>query len=123
MTTRTGPRGPPAPAREQRERWPPRSPSGCPVAVPAPGGGLALWCELPDALATALAAEGEQLGVIVAPGPVFSVEGGLDRFVRLPWTRPVDELEERRRRLARAWDVVRGRRPTDRPPTARVMVA
>ena len=88
-----------------------------------PGGGLALWCELPDALATPLVAEAERLGVIVAGGPVFAVEGGLGRFVRLPWTRPVEELEEAVRRVAQAWDLVRDRRPGGPDPTTRVMVA
>jgi DNA-binding transcriptional MocR family regulator len=88
-----------------------------------PGGGLALWCELPDALATPLVAEAERLGVILAGGPVFAVEGGLGRFVRLPWTRPVEELEEAVRRVAQAWDLVRDRRPDGSSTTARVMVA
>ncbi|MDN4160536.1 PLP-dependent aminotransferase family protein [Nocardioides abyssi] len=89
-----------------------------------PGGGLAVWCELPRPLATAVTAEAEQRGVIVAEGPVFAVSGGLDRFVRIPWTRPAPELEEAVRRLAAAWAAVR-----DRPAgaagrrTGRVMVA
>ncbi|MGA8255154.1 MAG: PLP-dependent aminotransferase family protein [Nocardioides sp.] len=98
-----------------------------------PGGGLAVWCQLPAAVATALVAEAEERGVIVAPGPAFAVEGGLDRFVRIPWTRPGDELEEAVSRLCAAWDAVtsrtastRGGGPTStrRPgrPT-RVMVA
>jgi DNA-binding transcriptional MocR family regulator len=89
-----------------------------------PGGGLAVWCELPRPLATAVTAEAEQQGVIVAPGPVFAVSGGLDRFVRVPWTRPVGELEEAARRLAAAWAVVR-ERPAGvaRRRTGRVMVA
>jgi DNA-binding transcriptional MocR family regulator len=69
-----------------------------------PAGGLALWCELPSAMATAVSEAAERLGVAVAPGPVFAVEGGLDRFVRIAWTRPVDELEEAVRRLADAWE-------------------
>ena len=52
-----------------------------------PGGGLALWCELPGACGTAVTAEAERRGVIVAPGPAFAAEGGLDTFVRIPWTR------------------------------------
>ncbi|PVG81485.1 PLP-dependent aminotransferase family protein [Nocardioides gansuensis] len=72
-----------------------------------PAGGLVLWCELPAALGTALTAEAERQGVVLAPGPVFAVEGGLDRFVRLPWTRPADELVEAVRRLAAAWAEVR----------------
>ena len=88
-----------------------------------PGGGLAMWCELPAALGTAVTAEAERLGVIVAPGPAFAVEGGLDRFVRIPWTRPGDDLEEAVRRLAAAWDVVRTRHGAPDRRAARVMVA
>lgn len=88
-----------------------------------PDGGLALWCELPGARASALAREAERHGVLLAPGPVFAVEGGLDRFVRLPWGRPVAELEDAVRRLALAWDVVGGTRPARHPGAGRVMVA
>ena len=88
-----------------------------------PTGGLALWCRLPGDHATAVVTEAERRGVIVAPGPVFAAEGGLDRYVRIPWTRPPEELEEAVRRLAEAWAVVRSR-PSRRPGRAgRVMVA
>lgn len=89
-----------------------------------PGGGLAMWCELPEAHGTAVVDEADRLGVIVAPGPAFAVEGGLDRFVRIPWSRPGDELEEAVRRLAVAWERVSGRgggRPERSPD--RVLVA
>lgn len=68
-----------------------------------PTGGLAVWCRLPTPRASALVAEAERLGVIVAAGRVFAVEGGLEQFVRLPWTRPVEELELAVSRLAQAW--------------------
>ncbi|MBZ5733094.1 PLP-dependent aminotransferase family protein [Nocardioides sp. TRM66260-LWL] len=71
-----------------------------------PGGGLAVWCRLPAARATALAAEAERRGVAIAPGPLFAVDGGLDRFVRIPWSRPADELVLAVDRLAAAWEVV-----------------
>ncbi|WP_426243939.1 PLP-dependent aminotransferase family protein [Nocardioides sp. LHG3406-4] len=89
-----------------------------------PTGGLALWCQLPRSGGTDLAVEAERHGVIVAPGPVFAAEGGLDRFVRIPWTRPADELEEAVRRLAVAWEIVvshAGSEPGSR--RGRVMVA
>ena len=74
-----------------------------------------------------MADEADRLGVIVAPGPAFAVEGGLDRFVRIPWTRPGDELEEAVRRLAAAWDRVSraGRRagPLARPRARRLIGA
>ncbi|MDN5895920.1 MAG: PLP-dependent aminotransferase family protein [Nocardioides sp.] len=86
-----------------------------------PAGGLSLWCELPRAAAVALAVEAESRGVAFAPGPAFSVEGGYDRFVRLPYTRDVPDLAEAVTRLAAAWasaPSATGRRTTDR-----VMVA
>jgi DNA-binding transcriptional MocR family regulator len=88
-----------------------------------PTGGLALWCRLPSASAGALAAAAEALGVIVAPGPVFAVEGGLDRFVRIPWTRPAEELHEAVLRLSRAWATVAGRSVEIDTPRPRVVVA
>ena len=77
-----------------------------------PGGGLAVWCRLPAARATALAIEAERRQVAVTPGPVFAVAGGLDRFVRLPWARPADDLRAAVPRLAEAWEVVAEGGPT-----------
>jgi DNA-binding transcriptional MocR family regulator len=91
-----------------------------------PPGGLSLWCELPTGRrggASALAAEAERRGVVVSPGPVFGVDGGFDSFVRIPYTRPEDELRDAVDRLAEAWNVVSDS-PTDRPARrTRVMVA
>ncbi len=61
--------------------------------------------------------------MIVAPGPMFAAEGGLDRFVRIPWTRPADELVEGVRRLAAAWSVVQARPASATGRAGRVMVA
>jgi DNA-binding transcriptional MocR family regulator len=91
-----------------------------------PAGGLSLWCELPGpgrGLGLALAHEAERHGVIVAPGPVFAPEGGLDRFVRIPYTRRAEELERAVEALAAAWDVVTARRSTATRTAGRVMVA
>jgi DNA-binding transcriptional MocR family regulator len=97
-----------------------------------PRGGLSLWCELPSsggvgAGATALVLEAERRGVLVSPGSVFAVDGGLDSFVRVPFTRPTDELGTAVARLREAWSAVseRATRGTPRggPTRARVMVA
>jgi DNA-binding transcriptional MocR family regulator len=87
-----------------------------------PTGGLALWCGLPGPYGTAVAAEAEARGAIVAPGPVFAAEGGLDTFVRIPYVRPPEDMAEAVARLADAWRAVRDR-PGRRTPTGRVMVA
>ena len=92
-----------------------------------PAGGLALWCELPTAGrrggAVALAGEAERRGVVVSPGPLFGADGGFDSFVRIPYTRPEDELRDAADRLAEAWETV-SHSPAGRPERrSRVMVA
>ncbi len=91
-----------------------------------PDGGLALWCELPEPLGTATTVEAERRGVVVAPGPVFAVEGGLDRYIRIPWTASPETLTEAVRRLGAAWDHVSTTHTAGPVPTragGRVMVA
>ena len=94
-----------------------------------PAGGMALWCRLPAAGATALSIEAERHGVLLAPGPSFAPEGGLDRYLRLPYTVPVHDLEEAVRRIAAAWAVVsrparvEPPRPPTRPVASGVLVA
>ena len=89
-----------------------------------PTGGLALWCEVPGrGLGLALSVEAERQGVIVAPGPAFAVEGGLDRYLRIPWTLRPGILREAVDRLATAWDLVQERQSTAGRATGRVMVA
>ncbi len=68
-----------------------------------PTGGLNLWCELPAALSTALVPRAERHDVLLASGPSFAPEGGLDRFVRLPYTQPAHVLTEAIGRLGLAW--------------------
>ncbi|WGX98599.1 PLP-dependent aminotransferase family protein [Nocardioides sp. L-11A] len=71
-----------------------------------PGGGMVLWCHLPSAGATALSTEAERHGVLLAPGPSFAPEGGLDRYLRLPYATAAPQLVEAVRRITDAWAVV-----------------
>jgi DNA-binding transcriptional MocR family regulator len=97
-----------------------------------PRGGLSLWCELPRTEvagrgAVALVTEAEGRGVAVSPGPVFAIDRGLDSFVRIPFTRPPDELRLAVTRLAEAWAALSARGGPDSrapdPRRTRVMVA
>ncbi|MGP4015138.1 MocR-like transcription factor YczR [Saccharopolyspora sp. 5N708] len=67
-----------------------------------PDGGLSLWCDIGAPVSSRLAVAAEQHGVRVAPGARFSVHGSLERWVRLPYTLPGDQLVEAIRRLAAA---------------------
>ena len=71
--------------------------------VRVPAGGLSLWCELPAAHSTDLLPRAADLGVLLAPGPSFAPEGGLDRFLRIPYTQPAHVLESAVERIAQAW--------------------
>jgi DNA-binding transcriptional MocR family regulator len=63
---------------------------------------------------TALAVAAHELGVRMAPGSRFGVDGAFERFVRLPYSLPEDRLTEVIERLARAWDRV-GTQPVRQP--------
>jgi DNA-binding transcriptional MocR family regulator len=77
-----------------------------------PKGGLALWCELPRPLSTALAASAERHGVLLAPGSSFTSDGSHERFVRLPYTRSAEELALAVERVAAAWEDAQRHRRT-----------
>ncbi|MGH3445101.1 MAG: PLP-dependent aminotransferase family protein, partial [Nocardioidaceae bacterium] len=71
--------------------------------LPATHGGQALWVRLPQPLSSALTAAAERQQLFLAAGPAFAPEGGLEGFLRLPYSLPGDRLGEAVRRLAVAW--------------------
>lgn len=86
-----------------------------------PTGGLALWVQLHSGSATRLSAAAEKLGVVTAPGPLFTVEGGADSWLRLPFTRPLPDLESAVLKLAEAAPAAE--EPEDRHGRARILIA
>jgi DNA-binding transcriptional MocR family regulator len=75
--------------------------------VSVPPGGLSLWAELPAAVSTSLAATSERFGLRLAAGPRFGVDGAFERFLRLPYTLPPEDLVEAVERLAMAYSRLR----------------
>ncbi|MDX1599368.1 MAG: PLP-dependent aminotransferase family protein [Marinobacter sp.] len=67
-----------------------------PVRVTIPQGGLAVWLELPDSVDT-LAAYPKALdqGIVITPGPLFSVSGEYSNCLRLSFSHPWDEQRSR----------------------------
>ncbi len=91
-----------------------------------PEGGLTLWIELPGhprAGALDLVAEAEDRDVAISAGPAFALDGGFDSFVRVPYTRPEDDLRTAVDRIAEAWDVVTSGSAVTPSRPSRVMVA
>lgn len=76
---------------------------------PLPGtGGLSMWVRLPVPMSSALSAAASRMGLEIPPGPRFGVDGSLERYIRLPYTLPDDQLTEAVEVLARAWRSVTG---------------
>jgi DNA-binding transcriptional MocR family regulator len=67
-----------------------------------PSGGLCLWIELDAPVATALARAAADLGLRIAPGPRFGVDGTFERFMRVPYVLPVPQVREAVARLSEA---------------------
>jgi DNA-binding transcriptional MocR family regulator len=75
----------------------------------APGsGGMSLWVRMPAPMSSALSAAASRIGLEIPPGPRFGVDGTLERFVRIPYTLPEEQLGEAIELLARAWRSVTG---------------
>jgi DNA-binding transcriptional MocR family regulator len=72
----------------------------CPQwTVRRPAGGLSLWCELDGPVSTQIAVAAQSHGIRLAPGSRFAAQGGLERWLRLPYTLPVDVLRDAVQRL------------------------
>jgi DNA-binding transcriptional MocR family regulator len=77
-----------------------------------PSGGVTLWAELDGPISSALARAAEEMGVRLAPGPRFGLDGTLERFLRLPFTLPPADLVEAVQRIAAVrYDLDRATRP------------
>lgn len=68
-----------------------------------PDGGLCLWVTLPEAASTPFVIRAESNGVLLAPGPKFAAEPGLERHLRVPFTLPEPVLKDAVTRMAEAW--------------------
>ncbi|MFI6230688.1 PLP-dependent aminotransferase family protein [Micromonospora echinospora] len=86
--------------------------------VTVPRGGVTLWAELDGPVSSALARAAEEVGVRLAPGPRFGLDGTLERFLRLPFTLPAADLVDAVYRIAAVrYDLDRAGRPQWREPS------
>ena len=65
------------------------------IGLSRPLGGFVLWCELPAKVdSVELFRQARNAGISIAPGPLFSAEGGFKNFVRLncghPWSPQIE---------------------------------
>lgn len=72
--------------------------------APVPDGGLSTWIQLDWPGSSALASLAQAQGVAVAAGPRFSIDGGFERFLRLPFTADPAQIRRGVPLLAQAWE-------------------
>ncbi|HWL78824.1 PLP-dependent aminotransferase family protein [Microbacterium sp.] len=79
--------------------------------VPDVNGGVSLWVEMGAPLSAALVMDVRSRGLLLSAGPRFSVDGGHDRHLRVPFTGPPDEIDRAVGILAEGWAHVRESAP------------
>jgi DNA-binding transcriptional MocR family regulator len=82
--------------------------------VPDARGGVALWIEMDAPLSSALVMAVRQSGVLLSAGPRFSVDGGHDRHLRIPFTSPPDDIVRAVDLLGASWEQVLAGAPISR---------
>ena len=65
-----------------------------------PRGGLCTWIDLGEESSTTLSVAAARQGLLLPAGPAFAPEGGMDHFLRIPYTQEPAVLREAVRRLA-----------------------
>ncbi|QEM92809.1 PLP-dependent aminotransferase family protein [Kosakonia radicincitans] len=83
-----------------------------------PQGGLSYWVELPDMLATQFAARAETIGIHLGAGTRFGLSGAFDRYLRMPFSLELTELENALLRIKPLWLALN----YSQPPVKRSMV-
>ncbi|KAA9110677.1 PLP-dependent aminotransferase family protein [Microbacterium rhizomatis] len=79
--------------------------------IPRVDGGVSLWVGLDAPLSAALVMEARSRGLLLSAGPRFSVDGGHDRHLRIPFTASADDLRRGAETLASVWPRVRAEAP------------
>ncbi len=68
-----------------------------------PDGGLSLWVDLGEPVSSRLVGAARRHDVLLAAGPRFGLDGAFERYLRVPYTLPHDQVEPAVARLATAW--------------------
>jgi DNA-binding transcriptional MocR family regulator len=72
--------------------------------VPHVDGGITTWVNLGSAVSSQLALAARNYGLLVPAGPRFGLDGAFERFLRLPFSYPPEEMDRAVDALALAWE-------------------
>lgn len=79
-----------------------------------PDGGLSFWVELPEMMATRFAARAESSGIHIGVGTRFSLAGGGERNLRIPFTLDDETLHRAFTTLQPVWASIAGQHGANR---------
>ena len=72
-------------------------------AVPRVHGGLTLWVGLGHPVSSQLTLAARNAGLLLAAGPRFGIDGAFERFLRLPFSYSIEEMDRAVAALSTAW--------------------
>jgi DNA-binding transcriptional MocR family regulator len=78
--------------------------------VPSPAGGITTWVNLGAPVSSQLTLAARSVGIQIAAGPRFGIDGAFERFLRIPFSGSDEEMVRAVDGLAAAWANV-GRHP------------
>jgi DNA-binding transcriptional MocR family regulator len=71
--------------------------------VPLPSGGQTFWINLGSPVSSQLTLAARNEGLLLGAGPWFGIDGAFERFLRIPFSHPLADLDRAVDALARAW--------------------
>lgn len=74
--------------------------------VSRPDGGLTMWVNLGSPVSSQLTLAARNEGLLLGAGPRFGIDGAFERFLRIPYSYPTDDLDRAVDALVRAWRTV-----------------
>jgi len=76
--------------------------------VPTPAGGLTAWVGLGRPASSQLVLAARSAGLVITPGPRFAADGAFERFIRIPFSLPIETTDLSLDVLERAWAGIAG---------------
>ena len=74
--------------------------------VPIPDGGLTAWVNLGVPVSSQLTLAARSEGLLLGSGPLFGIDGAFERYLRIPFSAPIADLDRAVDSLARAWQSI-----------------
>jgi DNA-binding transcriptional MocR family regulator len=74
--------------------------------LPLPDGGVTLWVGLGAPVSSQLTLAARNEGLLLGAGPLFGIDGAFERFLRIPFSHPIEDLDRAVDALGRAWQTV-----------------